>query len=58
MGPISPPSTRVRVRAIDKAPRFQPNWCSKATAHRVMAWNMGTVAKVITNPVMTTMYQP
>ena len=58
MGPIRPPSIRVRVRAMESAPRFQPNWVSNATAHSVMAWNMGTVAMVITKPVMPTMYQP
>ena len=57
-GPINPPSIRVNDKARDSAPRFQPKWFSNATDHNVIAWNRGTVATVITNPVAITMYQP
>ena len=58
MGPMNPPSTRVKVRAKPNCVRFQPNSRSKATAQTLMAWNSGTVEMTITNPLIPTNHQP
>ena len=58
MGPITVPSTRVRVKAQDSWVVVQPKCPWRTGIQRERAWNSGTVPIIIMTAPMTASHQP
>ena len=49
---------RVKENASESCVLFQPKADSRATNHKPMAWNRGTLVVICTMPLMGTSHQP